>query len=435
DETSMSLPANETHSFWFSVKPPAGVKPGKFAISAILSITDQEEQKRTLKANLHNVIIAKRRDFHVTNWFYNDALLDFHGCKAFDETYWKVLPKYLENMADHGQDTVYVPVFTPPLDGVKRPTQLLRVTRKGVDKYHFDWSDVKRYVSMSRKSGIEKFEWSHLFTQWGVKNALRIYHGQGAEEKLLWRPETGAISKTYRRFLSQFLPEFHDFLKSERLMSSSFFHLSDEPHGEEHRENYRKARELLRELAPWMKVMDALSEIQFAKAGLTDIPVPSISTALDFLSDGIPCWCYYCCGPRGRFLQRLMDTPLANVRMNGWLFYRWPFQGFLHWGYNYWYQSQTRNKIDPFVTQDGLKWPGWAYGDCFMVYPGENGPLDSIRWEVFSESLQDYALLQTLGIAGESLSELRSFDDFPKSAEWINKARKKLFSRKAGEKE
>jgi hypothetical protein len=44
------------------------------------------------------------------------------------------------------------------------------------------------------------------------------------------------------------------------------------------------ARELLRELAPLMK---ALSEIQFAKAGLTDIPVPSISTALDFMAVNI----------------------------------------------------------------------------------------------------------------------------------------------------
>ena len=37
EETSMSLPANETHSFWFSVKPPTGAKPGKFAISAVLA--------------------------------------------------------------------------------------------------------------------------------------------------------------------------------------------------------------------------------------------------------------------------------------------------------------------------------------------------------------------------------------------------------------
>ena len=431
EETSMPLPANETHAFWFSVKPSTGAKPGKFAISAILAAAGQKEQRRTVKASLHNVRIAKRRDFHISNWFYNDAVLDFHHCNAFDETYWKLLPKYLENMSSHGQNMINVPVFTPPLDGVKRPTQLLRVTRKGKDKYQFDWSDVKRFISSAKKAGFEKFEWVHLFTQWGVKNALRIYHGQGADEKLLWPPETEAVSKTYRNFLSQFLPEFHDFLQSEKLMSSSFFHLSDEPRGEEHLENYRKAREILRELAPWMKVMDAVSEIKFAKAGLTDMPIPLISAALDFVAEDIPCFCYYCCGPRGRFLQRLMDTPLAKIRMNGWLFYRWPFQGFLHWGYNYWYQSQTRNKIDPFVVQDGMKWPRWPYGDCFMVYPGENGPLDSIRWEVLSESLQDYALLQTLGVERKSLSEIHTFEDFPKSAEWINKNRKRLLKRAA----
>lgn len=430
DESSMSIPANETHSFWFSVKPPPGVKHGVFAIAAIVSISGQSEQTRTLNASLYDVVIADRHNFHVTNWFYNDALLDFYGCMAFDETYWKVLPKYLDNMVSHGQDMIYVPVFTPSLDGVKRPTQLLIVSRKGRDKYQFDWRDVKRYVSLAKKSGIKKFEWSHLFTQWGVKNAIRIYQGQGIDEKLLWKPETVATSTIYRRFLSQFLPEFHEFLKSEHLLFNSFFHLSDEPHGEEHMENYRKVRELIRELAPWMKVMDALSEIQFAKEGLTDIPVPSISTAIGFVNDGIPCWCYYCCGPRGRSIQRLMDTPLAKIRMNGWLFYRWPFQGFLHWGYNYWYQSQTSNKIDPFVIQDGLMWPAWAYGDCFMVYPGKNGPLDSIRWEVFSESLQDYALLQTLGITRSSLSELRSFEDYPKSSEWIAKMRKSILSGK-----
>ncbi|MEI6420888.1 MAG: hypothetical protein WCP55_01635, partial [Lentisphaerota bacterium] len=69
EETSMSLPANETHAFWFSVKPALGIKPGQFAISAILTVADQKEQIRTVKANLHNVLIAKRRDFHVTNWF------------------------------------------------------------------------------------------------------------------------------------------------------------------------------------------------------------------------------------------------------------------------------------------------------------------------------------------------------------------------------
>lgn len=30
----------------------------------------------------------------------------------------------------------------------------------------------------------------------------------------------------------------------------------------------------------------------------------------------------YCCSQRGRLLNRLLDTPLTNIRMSGWLFHR-----------------------------------------------------------------------------------------------------------------
>src|SRR5579872_745867 len=135
-------------------------------------------------------------------------------------------------------------------------------------------------------------------------------------------------------------------------------------------ENYRRARHLLKELAPWMKVADALSDIHYGREGLTDIPIPVLSTAHEYAEAGISAWTYFCCGPRGRYLNRLMDTPLAKIRMAGWLFYRLRSLGFLHWGYNYWYRSQTRELIDPFNEQAGAAWRGWAYGDPFVVYPG-----------------------------------------------------------------
>jgi hypothetical protein len=114
--------------------------------------------------------------------------------------------------------------------------------------------------------------------------------------------------------------------------------------------------------------------------------------------------------------------------MAGWLFYRFQRLGFLHWGYNYWYKSQTRQLIDPFTCTDGAAWPGWAYGDTSLVYPGESGPIDSIRHEVFAESLQDYALLQTASVepGGKLLSPLVDFNDFPKDETWIVKARKAI---------
>ena len=431
DESRIDLPAGETHAFWLTVQVPKTARAGTHRVAVTVRPAEGgRPQRHAMTVRVHRAVLQPRRDFRVTNWFYNDALLDWYGCRRFDRRYWDILPAYLRNMADHGQDVVYVPVFTPPLDGVKRPTQLLQVTRTARDRYRFDWRDVKRYIAIARRSGLRYFEWTHLFTQWGAAHAIRIYHGQGADEKRLWSPATAATSPTYRRFLAQYLPALHRFLSAEGLLDRSLFHVSDEPHGDAHLENYRRARAVLADLAPWMKVMDALSDIRFGREKLTDMPVPSIRTALDFVGEGIDCWAYFCCGPRGRYVNRLMDTPLAKIRMIGWLLYRWPFGGFLHWGYNYWYRSQTRELIDPYQVQDGHKWPGWAYGDCFEVYPGPDGPVDSIRWEVFAEGLQDHALLQTLGVdrAARALTPLRSFEDFPRSADWVPTARRRLLA-------
>jgi hypothetical protein len=209
------------------------------------------------------------------------------------------------------------------------------------------------------------------------------------------------------------------------LLSSSMFHLSDEPY-KEHLPAYQAARELLRELAPWMAVHDALSNIEFAEH--VDMPIPIVETAPDFKKAGIPSWCYYCCVPRGRFVNRLLDTPLAKVQIQGWLFHRFGMKGFLHWGYNYWYVRKSTQMINPFLVSDGEYWPVWAHGDAFVVYPGPEGPISSIRAEIFALALQDFALLQTLDISPEDrrLKSLENFADFPRERDWTLKMRRQL---------
>src|SRR5438067_8936152 len=107
--------------------------------------------------------------------------------------------------------------------------------------------------------------------------------------------------------------------------------------------------------------------------------------------------------------------------MTGMLFNRLRAKGFLHWGFNYWHKMESEQIGDPFADASNASWPGIPYGDPFMIYPGPDGqPLDSIRWEVFAESLQDYATLQTAGIkpADPMLAGIKSYADFPKSEDW-----------------
>ena len=75
-------------------------------------------------------------------------------------------------------------------------------------------------------------------------------------------------------------------------------------------------------------------------------------------------------------------------------------------------------------------------GDAYSVYPGKDGPLDSIRFEVFYEAIQDLRALQLLGekIGKEELVKLLekdmdqplTFDEYPKNAEWLLNKREEI---------
>jgi len=427
DDGVASLWPGRTQAFWLTISVSRSCRAGDRTVRVSVA-ADGGARRHALTVRVADVTLRPRRDFPVTHWFHADALCDWYGVRPWAAGFWRIVAPYVRNVVAHGQDTLYVPVFTPPLDGVKRPTQLLKIRRPGPGRYRFDFADVRRWVRLAARCGIRHFEFCHLFTQWGAARAIRIYHGQGLDEKPLWPDRTAATGPTYRTFLAQYLPALERFCRAEGILGRSFFHLSDEPHGDAHWRNYARARAMLADLAPWMKVRDALSEVAFARAGLVDVPIAGIRSADEFRRAGIDCWHYFACGPRGKFLNRLMDTPLSKIRLAGWLLYRLGARGFLHWGYNYWYRSQTRDLIDPFAVSNGLGGPGWAHGDPFEVYPGPDGPVDSVRWEVFAESLQDYALLQGLGVdrGAPLLSRLRAYDDFPFSPAWVARARAKL---------
>ena len=90
------------------------------------------------------------------------------------ERHWKLIEQFIKTAARTGITMLLTPLFTPPLDtaiGTERPTmQLVRVVKTG-EKYTFDFTLLERWVKLCRKYGIEYFEMSHLFTQWG---SLRV---------------------------------------------------------------------------------------------------------------------------------------------------------------------------------------------------------------------------------------------------------------------
>lgn len=427
-ETCTMLGPAETQSFWLTVDVPPDVKPGPRKIRIKLKIGEKEKQSLAAVIDVQPFTIQPRKDFLVGHWFYADSLCDWYKIEPYERRFWQIVEPYMADYMGHENNIMFVPHLTPPINGEHRAQQLLKVTVPKPGRYKFDFRDVRRWIRMAKSHGADSFFFSHLFTQWGAKHAARVYLSNQDPKSLLWPKETPATADVYRGFLVQYLPKLQDFIKREGIFDSSFVQMSDEPVGEESLINYRKGKAMVREIAPWAKAIDGLSEVCYYKEGLCEMPISGLGAADKFRAEGLPHCVYYCCGPRGTWLNRLFDTPLAKIRMTGWLCYRLGASGILHWGYNYWYKDCTDQPIDPFTEHGMCEWPFIPYGDPFVVYPGKDGPLDSIRWEVFAESIRDYALLQSAGVSPDDpmLKQIKSYEHFPKTESWILSARRKL---------
>ncbi|HEY0669406.1 MAG TPA: DUF4091 domain-containing protein [Sphingobacteriaceae bacterium] len=419
-------------SFWVTLNIPAQMKPGIHQVRVNVTWENvyfklERGKKETLSLPLRikvsELVLQPRKNFPVIHWWRGEATWNYYKLEMFDEKWWQHTKAHMADMLDHGSDVIYVPVLFDLKPVFKRPCQLLIVDEPAPGKYVFDWSRVKRFMNMCKELGVKSFEWSHLWVYHGVDHPVRVYRKVKDEFVMLWPTDISGFSDTFVNFLRQFLPELHRFILEENVLENSYFHISDEPYARD-LENYKKAQALLKELAPWMRpIMDALSDIDYGRQGLVDIPVVVLPSAKAYVDEKISHWVYFCTDPKGDYLNRFFDTPLPKLRMAGWLFYHLKAQGFLHWGYNYWNKLETQEVMDPFIRADAGVYPHIPYGDPFVVYPGPDGPISSIRWEVFAESLQDYAILQTAGVDKDDkrFAELRTYADFPKSEEWIQK--------------
>lgn len=375
-----------------------------------------------------------------TEWFHADCLATQYGVEVFSEAHWTLLERYADTMVKHGMNMILTPLFTLPLDtaiGGERPTvQLVDVTVVGEDSYEFGFDKLTRWVTMCKKLGVQYFEFCHLFTQWGAKCAPKIMATIQGEEKQLFGWMTDATSDTYRSFLDQLLPCLDRYLKENGIDHQSWFHISDEP-GLEHLETYQAASEIIHKHLSDYPIMDALSDFKLYERGLVKRPIPANNHIEPFLEHQVPdLWTYYCVSQNQQVSNRFYNMPSARNRVIGLQLYKFGLQGFLHWGYNFWYsQFSIHQNLDPFRTTDAMN--AFPSGDAYLVYPGKEGPIESIRLEVLYEGLQDLRALElleqkigkekTIELVEEGLSEPLTFKVYPRgSGEWLLAIRERI---------
>jgi len=368
-----------------------------------------------------------------TQWFYADCLASFYHVEPWSERHWEIVENYLRDMTRHNINMLYTPLWSVPLDteiGGERPTaQLLKIRRSAEGKYEFDFSRLVRFFELGQKCGFKYFEFAHVFTQWGAGFTPKIVADIDGREQRIFGWDVAADSPEYERFLAALMPELIALLKELKLDRCCRFHVSDEPR-EEQLDAYLKAARLLEKYTPGFVKMDALSNVEFYRAGATRCPIPRTNSLADFMTEDISeRWVYYCGNWQDGVPNRQFGMPSYRNRALGVLLYALGIDGFLHWGYNFYYtQLSRRTDIDPWQVTDAGG--GFVGGDSYLVYPGKDGhPVSSLHYEVFNAGLQDLRLLQTLEakigraevlkLLHDGLERPLAMTDYPQSTEWL----------------
>ncbi len=117
-------------------------------------------------------------------------------------------------------------------------------------------------------------------------------------------------------------------------------------------------------------------------------------------------WWYVCCGPRAPYPNNFIDHPAVNHRIRFWMAEKYHVTGSLYWSTTY-YRGTKREFRNPWKTAMSYSPSGgmWGNGDGMLLYPPVRepsdtpvirGPINSIRWEMLREGLEDREYFWTL---------------------------------------
>lgn len=376
DENVLYLKANETAGVWITTFVPKGTRPGQYTGKIIVK-NNVVQEELSIILNVFPFELPDKRSLYITNWWHPQNYASHHNVKYLSEEYWSIVEKYIQNMGEHRQNVLLIR-WTPSVG------DLVECVKKNDGTFEFDFTKFERLISLAEKYGVaDRIELGHIG---GIDRTTHCVNFSSATV----RTESGEnVTLSIDEWLEPSLIAVCDYLKKTGRMERAMIHVADEPYLPDI-DSWREASKRVRDIAPDLKQIDAIETMNFTER--LDVWVPKLShydrwrKAFEQRRGNNEYWYYICCHPVGvAYPNRFMDLPSTRIRVLHWLNYSDNLAGYLHWGFNFW-------SGDAFGPPTEMYGPG----DTHVVYPGPNGPLDSIRWELERESVEDYEYLKLL---------------------------------------
>lgn len=220
-------------------------------------------------------------------------------------------------------------------------------------------------------------------------------------------------SPEYERLFKDYLRQLQDHLEQKGWLDKAYIYWFDEP-----------------ELGDYQFCLDTFRMLQEAAPKitrmLTEQPEPALLGPINLWCPVTPnysaeacqarqklgerIWWYVCCGPKAPMAGLFIDHGATELRTWMWQTWQNKVQGCLIWESTWWDSTGSpKRPQNPWTDPMGWTPEGgcWGNGDGRFIYPANRdypndkapyveGPVDSIRWEMLREGLEDYEYLYLL---------------------------------------
>jgi len=374
-----NIAANHNQAAWITVRVPASAKAGDYRahvtftaggaklceVPLALHVWDFELPPTVLK-----VMAAARAGLQPER----------NGGSPED-----VYHRYIRNMTDHGINTLGAHVLRPGRGWKQHDDEIAFLKSVGVRNFVMDLGWVKH----------ERHRWP-ADAQWEMRNVLAAMGTLTRESPrvLSIADATGNdLDPKFRETLTGLVRQFTRHYQELGILNRSFVRFIDEPLLEDQRtvDWITRVSKLIKETAPSLRILNtrspvpALIPLTDIWSAHTDLWGPPYGAHIEAARRaGNEIWVYHNSIP-------LIDYPLMRVRTFAWALWKhrvtgtgawWDLTAWAMTGQNPW--------------EDTLYGP-WNGGGVLLYPPrdkDEQGPIDSIRWEVWRDSLEDHRLLE-----------------------------------------
>ncbi len=427
-DRTISVAAGQTQPIWLTIHVPEDAPAGEYA-GTVTVAADGEEASLPIKLRVWPFPVPHERHLFYTNWFNYRQVCKFHGVEFASDEFWPVLEAYARAMAAHRQNVLWVPL------------SLIKTLREPDGTLSFDYANLDRWIEICERHGLaDRIELTHLGHHgeggWSSKDI--VLRDIAATDRATGKP----VTIPAREALPEFLAALQEHLDERGWLERAVIHIADEP-SQHNIASWRQASAFVHKCAPRLKRIDAIEAPGFE--GMLEVWVPKLNLLRNWHDSyrkaqeaGAEMWLYTCLHPTGYYPNRFTDYPLIKTRILHWLNWRYALSGYLHWGLCAW-------SDEPYETASSGRLPP---GDGWIIYPGRDGPVSSIRWEMVREGLEDYEYLwllaerrrqvkQQLGAGAEAInaaarsdeiarSIVRDFVDYVRDPEALRAARERI---------